>query len=279
MSSSDHARVADAIRILSERWRDPPPLPELASEVGLSGAHFQRMFRRLTGVSPKRFTQSLAADRAEALLRRRAPVLEAAHAAGLSGPGRLHDLTVNVRAMTPGELRRGAEGLSIAWGVHETPFGECAIAVTPRGVCELFFPDALDPEAELRARWPRADLARDEARSAPIVAALRDASRRSGPLTLHLKGTNFQLRVWKALLAIPHGEVTSYGALARSVGAPTAHRAVGNAVGRNPVSLLVPCHRVLRSSGALGGYRWGVDRKRALLAWEASERAVSPSRR
>lgn len=273
MPRSDHARVAAAIRILAERFLAPPSLDALAQEVGLSPAHFQRMFRRATGVSPKRFTQSLVADRAERLLRE-TTVLEAAHGAGLSGPGRLHDLTVNVRAMTPGELRRGGEGLSIAWGLHETPFGVCAIATTERGVCELtFVEDGLDPEAALRQSWPRAGLTRDEARTAHVAAAVLDASRCPGPLTLHLKGTNFQLRVWKALLAIPAGRVTSYGAIAQALDAPTASRAVGGAVGANPVSLIIPCHRVLRAHGALGGYRWGLDRKRAILAWEGAREA------
>ena len=268
---SDHRRVADAIGYLAERWRDQPALNDTAAHVGLSPHHFQRLFRRLTGVSPKRFVQSMCADHAERLLEGDAPLLEAAIGAGLSGPGRLHDLVVSVRAMTPGELRRGGEGLTLRWGVHDTPFGACFVAVTERGVAELMFVErGEDPAESLAARWPGADRREDEGSTSAVVERMLDASRREGPLTLHLRGTNFQIRVWKALLAIPHGRVTTYGAIAASIGRPTAPRAVGRAVGTNPVSVLIPCHRVLTANGALGGYRWGTARKRALLAWEGS---------
>lgn len=264
-----HAKqIANAIEHLSARWDDPPSLKEAAAGVGLSPHHFQRLFRRMTGVSPKRFTQSLQADRAERMLADAAPLLDTAASAGLSGPGRLHDLLVNVRAMTPGELRRGGEGLVIEWAVHQTPFGDCMIATTPRGVCELVFVEDDDPAAELARFWPRATLRESRSAGASELRALLEAARESGPITLHLRGTNFQLRVWKALIAIPPGRMTSYGAIAEALGRPTASRAVGRAVGSNPVSLFVPCHRVLRKHGALGGYRWGLDRKRAILAWE-----------
>lgn len=268
---SDHRRVADAIGFLAERWRAQPSLDETAAHVGASPHHFQRVFRRLTGVSPKRFVQSLSADRAERLLTDRAPLLDAAYASGLSGPGRLHDLTVSVRAMTPGELRRGGAGITLRWGVHETPFGACFVAVTARGVAEVaFVEDGDDPDAELAARWPGATRREDRVATRGIVDAMLDASSRGGPPTLHLKGTNFQIRVWKALLAIPPGRVTTYGAIAAAIGRPGAARAVGRAVGTNPVSVLIPCHRVLAANGALGGYRWGLERKRALLAWEGA---------
>jgi len=266
---TSHARrIADAIQHLSTRWEDPPTLPETAAKVGLSPHHFQRLFRRMTGVSPKRFTQSLQADRAERMLRDARPLLSAAADAGLSGPGRLHDLMVNVRGMTPGELRRGGEGLEIEWAVHQTPFGECMIATTPRGVCELVFVEDDEPSKELMRFWPNAQIRETSRAGREALEALLGAADAPGPITLHLRGTNFQLRVWNALLAIPPGRMTSYGAIAEAMGRPTASRAVGRAVGSNPVSLFVPCHRVLRKHGALGGYRWGLGRKRAILAWE-----------
>jgi AraC family transcriptional regulator of adaptative response/methylated-DNA-[protein]-cysteine methyltransferase len=265
--NSDHRRVSDAISHLASRWRDPPSLTETAAFVGLGPHHFQRLFSRMTGVSPKRFTQALAADHAERMLAdERASVLAAAVATGLSSPGRLHDLTMSVRAMTPGELRRG-DGLRIAWGVHETPFGACLVARTPRGVCELaFLEEGDDPGAGLAARWPRATRTHEPELTAPVARRLSRAG--EGPLGLHVRGTNFQIRVWRALLAIPPGRVSSYGEIAREIGRPSAARAVGRAVGSNPVSILIPCHRVLRAHGELGGYRWGLERKRALLAWE-----------
>jgi len=266
---SDTKRIADAIEIASQRWNDPPSLPQLASEVGLSASHFQRMFRRMTGVSPKRFVQSLQADRAERMLADAAPLLDTAYASGLSGPGRLHDLMVNVRAMTPGELRRGGAGLEIAWGVHVTPFGECFVATTERGVCDLSFVEDDAPWERIAQRWPNATLVEDPRAGGAVLDAMLDASAfEGGPITLHLAGTNWQLRVWKALLAIPPGKFTSYGAIAEVLCTPRAARAVGRAVGTNPVSLIIPCHRVLRKHGALGGYRWGLDRKRAIVAWE-----------
>ncbi|MBX3270613.1 MAG: methylated-DNA--[protein]-cysteine S-methyltransferase [Sandaracinaceae bacterium] len=267
--NSDAARIARAIEILSHHWEAPPPLGALAAELALSPGHFQRIFRRMTGVSPKRFTQALRAERAERLLEDAAPLLGAAHGVGLSGPGRLHDLIVEARAMTPGELRRAGGGTAIAWAVHPSPLGPCFVATTPRGVCELAFADTpSEPLAALRARWPEATIERDPSAGRAVVDALAQAPRDRGPVTLHLRGTNFQLRVWTALLAIPPERVTSYGALARALGRPGAARAVGQAVGDNPVAWLVPCHRVLRSHGALGGYRWGLERKRALLALE-----------
>ncbi|MEZ4340512.1 MAG: methylated-DNA--[protein]-cysteine S-methyltransferase [Sandaracinaceae bacterium] len=266
--SSDAKRIADAIEITSRRWDDPPSLEALAAEVGLSPAHFQRLFRRMTGVSPKRFAQALAADRAERMLTDARPLLDATFASGLSSPGRLHDLMVNVRAMTPGELRRGGAGLAIRWGLHETPFGPCMIATTDRGICELVFVDDARPWDDLDRFFPNATRIEDPDATRPVLDALLDAGARSGPITLHLRGTNFQLRVWQALLAIPPDRFTSYGALASAMGCPNASRAVGRAVGSNPVSWIIPCHRVLRKQGELGGYRWGLDKKRALLAWE-----------
>ncbi len=265
-------RIAAAITFLAERWREPPSLETAAAHVGLSAFHFQRSFRRLTGVSPKRFVASLSADHAEKMLREARPMLETTFECGLSGPSRLHDLMVSVRAMTPGELRRGGAGLEIAWDIAATPLGACLIATTQRGICELaFLEGGEEPENELALRWPGASRTRSPEQIAKVTALLfDDASDRPGPLSLHVRGTNFQLRVWKALLAIPRGQITSYGELARTLGRPSAARAVGRAVGTNPVGVIIPCHRVLCANGALGGYRWGPLRKRALLALESA---------
>jgi AraC family transcriptional regulator, regulatory protein of adaptative response / methylated-DNA-[protein]-cysteine methyltransferase len=246
----------------------------VATHVGLSESHFQRMFTRWAGISPKRFVQHRTAEVVKRLLREHRPVLEATYEAGLSGPGRLHDLIVNAEAVTPGELQRGGLGVTVRYGFHPTPFGECLIAVTARGVCHLAFVEPVsrkDALARLEHDWPLAQLVPDQ-------AATRDAAAKAFPppgshavpsLALHVKGTNFQLKVWRALLEIPQGELTTYGALAKHVGNAKASRAVGSAVGANPVSYLIPCHRVIRASGELGGYAWGVERKKVMLRREA----------
>lgn len=264
-----------------------PPLAALAAQAGLSPAHFQRLFSHWMGVSPKRYRQYLGGRRAGAVLRAGGDLLEAAGEAGLSGPGRLHDLMVAVAAASPGEVRSGGAGLALAWGLAATPLGTAFVASGPRGVAKLSFlehgagpavPDG-DPAvaapgspaaalAELRADWPAATLARDDAMAAALAARLFAGYRQPEPLHLFVRGTQFQLRVWEALLRIPEGEVTTYGALAAQLGDPAASRAVGGAVGANPVALLIPCHRVIRASGELGGYRWGESRKRLLLAAE-----------
>jgi len=273
-SPADYRRVERAIRFLAEDFQSQPSLDAVAARVGLSPFHFQRLFRRWAGVSPKRFVQYLTAEHAKALLRRSASVLDAAWGAGLSGPGRLHDLVVAVEAVTPGELKRGGEGLEIRYGFHATPFGECLVAVTGRGVCALSFV-AGDGRAaakrELQQAWPGATLVEDAEASAPVVMAVfARRGRGERRLRLLLKGTNLQLKVWSALLRLPEGTAVTYADVARAVGQPRAARAVGTALGRNPVGVLIPCHRVLRSTGAFGGYRWGEARKRALLAWEGA---------
>jgi len=263
--SSHYRRMADAIATLAAAPTDAPPLAELAARAGLSPAHFQRLFTRHVGVSPKRFAQSLVLTDAEARLAAGADVLAAATEAGLSGPGRLHDLTVSLRAMTPGELRRGGAGLVIDWTIGDTLLGPALVATTARGVCALRFGE---DEGWLRQRWPNATLCETPTAGADALAALREAGASHAPLALHVRGTPFQVQVWRALLAIPAGERPSYGALASEVGRPNAARAIGNAVGANPIAVLIPCHRVLRKEGALGGYRWGLPRKRVLLAME-----------
>jgi AraC family transcriptional regulator of adaptative response/methylated-DNA-[protein]-cysteine methyltransferase len=277
---SDYARVERAIRYLDAHRASQPTLADVAQQVGLSESHFQRLFTRWAGISPKRFIQHQTAEVLAALIRSDKSVLEASFEAGLSGPSRAHDLIINAEAVTPGDLARAGDGLAIAYGFHGTPFGECLIATTRHGICHLAFVGPVTRRAaldRLRHDWPRATLRPDQQDTARAVArAFPAPGERAVPgLSLHVKGTNFQLKVWRALLAVPDGGVTTYGAVAAAIHEPDASRAVGNAVGRNPISWLIPCHRVLRSTGALGGYAWGPDRKRVMLALEGVHR---PSR-
>lgn len=266
----DYERVARALEFLDRRTGRAPALGEVASHVGLSPYHFQRLFSRWAGISPKRFLQHAAALRARAELEGGATVLDAALGAGLSGPGRLHDLCVAVEALTPGQIRRRGDGLELVWGLAPSPFGRALVARSGRGICALEFADAGEEaaQASLARAYPAARLRRDDPQAAATLGRIFAAPRATGPLTLHLVGTNFQLQVWRALLAIPPGRTTSYAALARGLDRPGAARAVGGAVGANPISWLVPCHRVLAANGALHGYRWGLVRKQAMLALE-----------
>ena len=282
-SSQDYRRVERAIAYLAAHYRRQPSLAEVAADVGLSEFHFQRLFGRWVGITPKRFLQFLTKEHAKSLLAAGAgSVLDAAYDSGLSGPGRLHDLFVRCEAVTPGEYRRQGAGLEVAYGFAASPFGECLLAATDRGVCHLAFVDGGGREGALAAleeEWGRARLVSDPRRVAPLaaqifaaapdwrVAAPHPAAR---PLHLVLKGTNFQLKVWEALLRIPAGAAVSYQDLARHLGMPGAARAVGNAVGANPVPFVIPCHRVLRKAGDFGGYRYGAARKQAILAWESA---------
>ncbi|MGR3436660.1 MAG: methylated-DNA--[protein]-cysteine S-methyltransferase [Shimia sp.] len=245
----------------------PLGLEALAQEAGMSAAHFQRTFTAWAGVSPKRYQQYLTLGHAKALLRGRFTTLEAAHSVGLSGTSRLHDLFVRWEAMTPGEYARAGAGTTIRWGWFESPFGPALAMGTDKGLCGLAFAAETGPEpamADLRARWPRASYVEDAMALRPWV----EAAFEGGETRLHLMGAPLQIKVWEALMAIPSGRVTTYTEIAARVGAPTAQRAVGTAVGRNPVSWIVPCHRVLRKSGGLGGYHWGLPVKRAMLAFE-----------
>lgn len=273
--AQDYARIEQAIRYLDRERAAAPSLKDVATHVGLSESHFQRMFTRWAGISPKRFVQHRTAEVVKQLLRARKPVLETTYEAGLSGPGRLHDLIVNAEAVTPGELQRGGLGITVRYGFHPSPFGECLIAVTPRGVCHLAFVAPVtrkEAMARLEHDWPLAHLVPDQdaTRTAAAKAFPPPGSNKLPSLSLHVKGTNFQLKVWRALLEIPPGDVTTYGAIAASVGDAKASRAVGTAVGSNPVAYLIPCHRVIRASGELGGYAWGIDRKKVMLRREAS---------
>ncbi len=277
--SRDYARIERAIRFVEANRHRQPELTEIAASVHLSDYHFQRLFSRWAGISPKRFLQFLTKEDAKRRLRESANVLEAALASGLSGSGRLHELLVECEAVTPGEVRRGGEGLEIRYGFHPSPFGECLLASTPRGICALRFVGSVGAggrAGELKAlarEWPKARWIRDPDRTGALVnrafAGLPQGNGH-GPMRLHLHGTNFQIKVWEALLAVPQGSVTTYSALARSIGQPGAARAVGSATGRNPIALLIPCHRVLRSVGDITGYRWGGPRKQAILGWEAA---------
>ena len=248
----------------------PLTLDELAGAMQMSPAHFQRLFSAWVGVSPKRYQQYLALDHAKALLARRHTVLEAADGAGLSGGGRLHDLFLRWEAMSPGAYARRGTGLTIRYGWFDSPFGACLAMGTDKGLCGLGFVEELGRDVawqDMTGRWPGAAYTEDAAALAPWVAA---AFGQQGQAALHMIGAPFQIKVWEALLRVPTGHVTTYSDIARAIGNPNAVRAVGTAVGRNPVSFLIPCHRALRKSGGLGGYHWGVPVKRAILAWESA---------
>ncbi|MFO1406807.1 MAG: methylated-DNA--[protein]-cysteine S-methyltransferase [Steroidobacteraceae bacterium] len=274
LAGADYRRIERAIEYMDQHVREQPALEDVARVAGLAPHHFARRFRRWAGISPKQFLQRLTFEAASEALARDASVLAAAFDSGLSGPGRLHDLFVTVAAVTPGEYKARGQGLEIRHGSAATPFGPATIAVTPRGVGFLGFEDArgrVPGWDEYRSAWREARFVAD-ARVAGEVAARTWGSvgTRSEPLRLWVLGTNFQVQVWQALLrAAPDGPVT-YADLARDIGRPGAARAVGNAVGANPVAWLIPCHHVLRGTGAIGGYRWGAARKRAMLAWEMS---------
>jgi len=273
--SGDYERVARAIGFIAARVRRQPRLADVAREMGLSPSHAQRVFSRWAGVSPKDFLSYLTHAHARALLEGEASVLDAAYATGLSGPGRLHDLTLKIEALSPGEIKREGEGVTLCYGTADSPFGPAVLVVTGRGLAGLAFADRGGEEAalaDLARRWPKATLRRDVGTVSPLAARIFD--RGSGPLRLLVAGTPFQIQVWEALLRIPAGRAMSYGRLAAAIGAPRAVRAVASAVGRNPIAYLIPCHRVLRESGALGGYRWGLTRKRAMLAFEAARRTL-----
>jgi AraC family transcriptional regulator of adaptative response/methylated-DNA-[protein]-cysteine methyltransferase len=274
-ASEDYRRVEKAIAFLEANQARQPSLDEVAAAVHLSPFHFNRMFQRWAGISPMRFLRFLTKEHAAALLGRGASLLDASLESGLSGPGRLHDLMVACEAVTPGEWKRRGEGLAIRFGTAETPFGLCLAGLTARGICNLQFFGALtarEAEALMREEWPAAELVRDDGAAAAVAERIFAGRRAGEPLALHLHGTNFQIKVWQALLAIPSGSLVTYQEVGRAIGQPNAGRAIGSAVGANPVSLLVPCHRVIRKGGVFGNYRWGPLRKRAMVAWESARR-------
>lgn len=268
--SAEYARIERAIEYLITNQRRQPSLDDVAQAIGLSPSHAQRLFQRWAGVSPKRFLQFLNARDAFKLLSENQPVLATAYDLGLSGGSRLHDLMIAVEAVSPGEVQRAGAGLELRWGIHPTPFGEALFAASPRGLCHLAFigEDHDEALADVRTRWPAATLRRDQEGTEALATSVFATDDQRPPLPLHLRGTNFQIKVWNALLNVPPGRLTTYAAIAQSIGAPTANRAVGAAVGRNPIAYVVPCHRVIRGSGAIGDYHWGPCRKHAILARE-----------
>lgn len=271
---SDYDRIARAITFIVDQASRQPSLNEIAAHVHLSPFHFQRLFCRWAGVTPKRFLQVLTVEHAKQLLRESAPLLEVSHALGLSSASRLYDHFVQLEAATPGEYKNGGVQLTIEYGVHDTPFGKAFIAVTTRGICRLaFFDDSTLAEQldALRQQWPRAAVRHHPRHTAALMKNIFNGKPTCDrPLSLYVAGTNFQISVWKALLQIPPGAVTSYSQIATAIGHPDSARAVGTAIGANPVALLIPCHRVIRQSGNLGGYRWGETRKLAIHAREAA---------
>src|SRR5579883_1900069 len=263
-------RIEKVIRYIGERHREQPRLETLARVAGLSVSRFQRVFSRWAGATPKDVLKLVTNEHAKELLRRSRDVLSASLETGLSGPGRLHDLLVTVEGVSPGEFKSRGAGLTIRYGFAPSPFGDCLIALTPRGLCHLAFVDSGREASlrQLRARFPKARLARDASAAGRLARSVFGPSR--SRMKLALAGTPFQLKVWEALLRLPAGRLASYGDVAAAVGRPKAVRAVAGAVARNEVAFVIPCHRVIRDSGIVGGYRWGPARKRAMLAWEAS---------
>ncbi len=269
---NDFDRIAAVIRYLDEHHVAQPSLHELAAACDLSESHFHRLFHRWAGVTPKDFLQCLTVEHARIRLRESASVLDVALDAGLSGPGRLHDLTVTIEAASPGELKRGGDGMIIEWGIAESPFGTCSLGWNLRGICHLAFHEtgADNLPRDLKRAWPHAEFRRNDhgAREQAKLVFHHDAAK-GNSLRAFVRGTPFQLKVWRALVRIPDGAVVSYSRLADQIGDPRASRAVGTACGSNQIAYLIPCHRVIRETGIVKGYRWGDTRKRALLAWES----------
>ena len=276
MGSDDYGRVERAIRYLESHFLEQPGLEDIARATGLSAFHFQRLFSRWAGISPKRFLQFLTAEYARGLLRESPSVLDAAYEAGLSGPGRLHDLIVTIHAATPGEMKARGAGLTIRYGVHPSPFGDCFIAITDKGICTLSFLAGRgigEAIGRLRSDWQDAMRIEDAKATGDMMKRIFDSSPQGNAIPLHafVKGTNFQVKVWEALVRIPPGFAVSYEEVAARIGDPKAVRAVGTAAGRNPVAYLIPCHRVIRKTGAFGNYGGGKARKMAILAWEGAK--------
>lgn len=274
--SDDYERIERAIRFLQSHSHEQPTLSEMARSVNLSEYHFQRLFSRWVGISPKRFMQYLTKEQAKHLLTQSKDLLSVSHATGLSGPSRLHDLFVTCEAVTPGEYKQRGEGVEIRYGIHPSPFGECLVALTDRGICNLMFVQDHERDAAitfLRDNWPAAEFTEDYGGTRVVIDQMMELfqTRSSTPLRLFLSGTNFQIKVWEALLHIIPGSVVSYEDVAIHIGMPGASRAVGNAISRNPIPVLIPCHRVIRKSGEFGNYRWGASRKKALLGWEMAK--------
>jgi len=278
-TSIDYERIEKAIQFLAENFHSQPSLKEIAAKIHVSEYHFQRLFSRWVGISPKRFLQFLTKEYAKTLLEKSINLLDVTYESGLTSPGRLHDLFVTCEAVTPGEYKARGEGLEIAYGYHATPFGECLLAKTDRGICGLSFVQNNDRRplfARLAFRWQNAKLVENPDATRPYINRIFNPSegKNSRPLKLVLSGTNFQIKVWEALIKIPMGAVVSYEGVAALIGMPKASRAVGSAVGSNPVSFVIPCHRVIRKTAEFGNYGGGVARKLAILGWEAVQTGI-----
>lgn len=270
---SDYGRVERAIRFLDEHYLDQPRLEDVAGAMGLSPYHAQRVFARWAGVSPKQFLGLLTLADAKCRLAGPCSILDVAFDVGLSGPSRLHDLFVKLEAMTPGDYKAMGDGLEMRWGVHATPFGDALFVVTDRGLAHLAFVGECAVQEvleEAKAEWPRSSFIADPSATLPFARRAFALNGGEGPLRILVKGTPFQIQAWRALLRVPLGGTTTYGDIARAIGQPAAARAIGSALSRNRIAFLIPCHRVIRETGALGGYHWGAARKRAMLAWEAA---------
>jgi AraC family transcriptional regulator of adaptative response/methylated-DNA-[protein]-cysteine methyltransferase len=275
-AAADYDVVRRAIGHIRGHWREQPEIEAIAEAAGVTPTELHHLFRRWAGLTPKAFLQALTLDGARQLLRDSASVLDATYEVGLSGPGRLHDLFVTHEAMSPGEWKTGGEGLTVFFGFHPSPFGSALVMATERGLAGLAFADPGEERAalaDMKARWPRAAYVEDSARTAAIARRIFDSSQwqQDKPLRVVLIGTDWEVRVWETLLQIPMGRLTTYSDIASKIHKPAAARAVGTAVGKNPVSFVVPCHRVVGKSGDLTGYHWGITRKRAMLGWEAGQ--------
>ncbi len=274
-ASEDYHRIALAIAFMRQHHLSQPNLATVAQHIGLSEYHFQRLFTQWVGISPKRFLQYLTVEYAKSKITETKSLLDLTLDVSLSSPGRLHDLFVNLEAMSPGEFKAGGAGLQIRYGLHDTMFGKALIATTIRGICNLYFFDTIDEQTarqKLRSAWKNAEIIRDEQATQSLCDLIfnSESLSKQKSLTVLVKGTNFQIQVWRALLQLPFGAIATYQTIAQMVDRPTAARAVGNAIGKNPIGYLIPCHRVIRESGELGSFGWGVDRKTVMLGWEAS---------
>ncbi len=277
--TNDYEMVKHTLAFISENWREQPSLETLADQAGLSPTHLQRLFTRWAGLSPKAFLQAVTLDHARELLRDSASILDASYELGLSGPGRLHDLFITHEGMSPGVYKARGRGLNISYGFHDCPFGRALILITSEGLAGLAFADEGQEKAALAdmcSRWPEATYAENPQATAAFAKRIFESERwkSNEPLRVVFIGSDFEIRVWETLLRIPFGKASTYSDIAAHIGKPSAARAVGTAVGKNPVSFVVPCHRVLGKSGGLCGYHWGLTRKRAILGWEAGLRAA-----
>lgn len=268
----DYQKIAQALQYLRDHAQEQPELKTVAEVVHLSPFHFQRVFTEWAGVSPKKFLQYLSLQYAKEKLKENISLAEAAEGAGLSGSGRLHDLFIKLEGMTPGEYKNGGRALTIEYSIQESVFGKYLVASTSKGICNLFFFDTFSEEvvAELESLWPEATLLQNE-NSIHLQLKKFFHHQKPGEIKLHLKGTDFQLKVWEALLRIPEGHLRSYSDIAESIQQPTAQRAVGTAIGSNPIGFIIPCHRVIKNMGGIGEYRWGSARKMAMIGWEAAQ--------